>query len=115
MLEAVIAIGDAEFCGGNAELAVLGGDADVRHHRDLYAAAEAESPDAGNGRLRIVRQQGALRGAAFGILFRGLRVVAEFFFSAAVFARRPRPTPPPPPPPAPRPRRPPPPRARHAP
>ena len=29
MLQAVIAIGDAEFGGGNAELAVVGGDADV--------------------------------------------------------------------------------------
>src|SRR5260370_14574999 len=84
MLEAVIAIGDAEFCGGNAELAVLGGDADVRHHRDLYAAAEAESPDAGNGRLRIVRQQGALRVAAFGILFRGLRLVAAVLHTSSI-------------------------------
>mgnify|MGYP003694334925 CR=1 FL=1 len=53
MLEAVIAIGDAELGGGNAELAVVGGDADVRQHRHLHAAAEAEAADAGNGRLRI--------------------------------------------------------------
>ena len=76
MLEAVVAIGDAELCGGNAELAVLGGDADVRHHRDLHAAAKAEAADAGNGRLWIIRQQSALRGAAFGIFFRGCCIVA---------------------------------------
>ena len=64
MLEAVIAIGDAELGGGNAELAVLGGDADIRQHRHLHAAAEAEAADAGDGRLRIIRQQRALRGAA---------------------------------------------------
>ena len=51
-LQAVIAIGDAEFGGGNAELAVLGGDADIRRHRHLHAAAEAKAPDAGDDRLR---------------------------------------------------------------
>ena len=65
MAQAVIAIGDAELGGGNAELAVVGGNADIGEHRDLHAAAEAKAPDAGNRRLRIIRQQRALRFAAF--------------------------------------------------
>src|ERR1700686_3764989 len=87
MLEAVKAIGDAEFRGGNAELAVLGGGPDIRNHRPLHAAAEAEAPDAGDGRLRIIRQQGALRGAPFGILLRRLRVMAGFLELADIGAR----------------------------
>ncbi len=42
--QAVIAIGNAELGGGNAELAVFGGDPDIRQHRDLHAAAEAVEP-----------------------------------------------------------------------
>ena len=64
MLQPVIAIGDAEFGGGNAELAVFGGDANICQHRDLHAAAEAKAADAGNGRFWIIRQQRALGGAA---------------------------------------------------
>ena len=87
MLEAVIAIGDAELGGGNAELAVVGGDADIRQHRDLHAAAEAKAADAGDGRLRIVRQQRALRLAALRIFFRGRRIVAGLFELADIGAR----------------------------
>ena len=65
MLQAIIAVGDAEFGGGNAELAVFGGDANVREHRDLHAAAQTKTSDAGNGRFWIIRQQRALGGAAF--------------------------------------------------
>ena len=79
MLEAVIAIGNAELCGGNAELAVVGGNANIRQHRDLHAAAEAEAADAGNGRLRVARHQRTLRLAAFRIFLRGRRIVAGFF------------------------------------
>src|SRR2546429_9687739 len=85
MLEAVIAIGDAELGCGNAELAVLRGT-DVRQHRDLHAAAEAEAPDTGNGRLWIIRQQGALRDTAFCIFFRRLGVVAGFFLRGVISA-----------------------------
>ena len=86
-LQAVIAIGDAEFGGGNAELAVVGGNADIGQHRDLHAAAEAEAADAGDRRLRVIRQQRALRLAAFGIFLRGLCVVAGLFELADVGAR----------------------------
>ena len=87
MLEAVIAIGNAEFCGGNAELAVVGGNANIRQHCDLHAAAEAEAADAGNRRLRVARHQRTLRLAAFRIFFRGRRIVAGLFELADIGAR----------------------------
>ncbi len=87
MLQAVIAIGDAEFGGGNAELAVVGRDADVRRHRDLHAAAQAKAADAGDDRFRKIRQQRALRGALFRIFFRGLGVVPGFLELADIGAR----------------------------
>ena len=87
MAQAVIAIGDAELGGGNAELAVVGGDADIGRHRHLHAAAEAEAPDAGDDRLRIIRQQGALRLALFRIFFRRCRIVADFLELADIGAR----------------------------
>src|SRR3981189_1654537 len=65
MVEAVRAIGHAELGCGNAELAVLGRDADIRQHRHLHAAAEAKTPDAGDGRFRIIGQQRALWSALF--------------------------------------------------
>ena len=40
MLEPVIAIGDAELGGRNAELAVVGREPHIGEHRDLHAAAE---------------------------------------------------------------------------
>ena len=87
MLETVIAIGDAEPGGGNAELAVVGGKANVCQHCDLHAAAEAEAADAGNRRLRVTRQQRALRLAPFRIFFRGRRIVAGLFELADIGAR----------------------------
>ena len=87
MFQAVIAIGDAEFGGGNAELAVVGGDADIGQHRDLHAAAQAEAADAGDDRLRIIRQQRALRGALPRIFLRGLGVVAGLLELADIRAR----------------------------
>src|SRR5258708_30478254 len=80
MLEAVIAIGDAELGCGNAELAVFGRDANIRQHRHLHAAAETETPDTGDGRFRIIGQQRALRSTLLRIFFRGFGVVAGFFF-----------------------------------
>ena len=87
MLEAVIAIGDAEFCGGNAELAVVGSEANVCQHCDLHAAAEAEAADAGNRRLRVAREQRTLRLAPLRIFFRGRRIVAGLFELADIGAR----------------------------
>ena len=86
MAQAIIAVGDAEFCRGDAELAVVGGDADIAQHRHQHAAAEAEAADAGDGWLGIVRQQRPLRGAASGIFLRGLRVVPFLFELADIGA-----------------------------
>ncbi len=87
MPEAVIAIGNAEPGGRDAELTVFGGDSDVGQHRHLHAAAEAEAADAGDGRFGIVGQQRALRGAPPGILLRGFGVVSGLLELADVGAR----------------------------
>src|ERR1700733_1704427 len=87
MVEALIAIGDAELGGGNAELAVVGRDTDIRQHRDLHAAAKAETPDAGDGRLWIMRQQSALGVAAPAVFLGCLRVMAILLELADIGAR----------------------------
>ena len=87
VLEAVIAVGDAELGGGDAELAVVRGNADIGEHRDLHAAAETEAADAGDRRFRVVGEQRALGFAASGIFFGGFGVVAGFFELADVGAR----------------------------
>ena len=85
--QAVIAVGDAEFGGGNAELAVLGGKADVGEHRHLHAAAEAEATDARNRRLGIIREQRALGLATPGILLGCFGIVSILFELADVGTR----------------------------
>ena len=87
MLQAVIAIGDAELRRGNAELAAMGGNADVREHRHLHAAAETKALDAGNGRLGIIGEQRALGGAAFAIFLGSGGVMACLLELADVGAR----------------------------
>src|ERR1700738_5503960 len=78
---------NAELGVGNAELVVLGAYADIRRHRHLHAAAEAEAADRGDDRLRVIRQKRALRGALFRIFFRRFGVVAGFLELADIRAR----------------------------
>src|SRR3954447_11222140 len=82
VLQAVVAIGNAELRRGNAELATLRGDADVGKHRHLHAAAKTKALDAGNGRLGIIGKQRALGGAYSSEAAALWRVFSNWLMSA---------------------------------